>query len=286
MPSSLILFFSQTGSTARVAEAVAAGLRAAQWQVDLHDIVKGPPPDVARYDLLGLGSPAYFFRPPFNVLDAVRGLPRLDGKGTFVLLTHGTYPGDAGNALRSALSARGGQELGYWRCRGADRFLGYLQQGALLSADHPTPGELAEAQAFGGHLAARWAGQPGAVPPRDPPAAALYRLERFLTNRRLVRHFYSRLFTVDPGQCNACGLCQRLCPTGNIARARAGLPAWGRDCLLCLTCQMRCPREAIGSPVTWPVFTPFMALNVRLALRDPALDYVRVSHRDGRTEPL
>jgi hypothetical protein len=49
---------------------------------------------------------------------------------------------------------------------------------------------------------------------------------------------------------------------------------------------MHCPEEAITSPVSWPLFVPFMKYNVRTAAQDPSLDHVRVKHGQGRTEQI
>ncbi len=286
MPRSLVVYFSQDGTTARVAEQVAVGLRGEGHDVDLSNLKDGTPPDPRGYDLLGVGSPVYYFRPPFSVADYVADLPDLAGLPTFVLLLHGTYPGDAGSTIRQALARKGGREVGYFRCHGADYFLGYLKRGYLFSPDHPTSDELARATAFGRQVAGRVAGEPHVGEPPDPPPAPIYRLERLLVGRLLVRQVYSRLFSVDARQCNACGLCAKLCPTGNVAPDGHGRPVWGRNCLLCLTCERRCPRDAITSPVSWPVFLPFLVYNVRHASRDPALSHARVVHRRGRTRPV
>jgi flavodoxin len=56
MPKCLIVFFSQMGTTVKVAESIAAGLRASGYQVDLHNLKNGKPPEISGYDLLGIGS--------------------------------------------------------------------------------------------------------------------------------------------------------------------------------------------------------------------------------------
>lgn len=285
MSKCLIVHFSQGGTTTRVAESIAAGLRTAGWQAALCNIKDAQPPEVSEYDLIGIGSPVYYYSPPFTVLDYVESLSDLNGLASFVFVVHGTYRGDTGTTLRRKLARKGAWEAGYFHCRGADYFLGYLERGYLFSPDHPTAEELAQAEMFGRQVAARLAGQPYAGPKEDRPPAAIYRLERFfMTNRWLVTHVYSRLFTVKAKKCNACGLCMRTCPTGNIIKDKDGHPAWGRDCLLCLTCELRCPKDAIISPISWPLFTPFMIYNVGHALRDPALDHTRVVHEHGRTQ--
>ncbi len=46
------------------------------------------------------------------------------------------------------------------------------------------------------------------------------------------------------GTCTACGLCARICPTGNIA-IMDGKPVWGDACEQCMSCINRCPVRAI-----------------------------------------
>ena len=284
MSKSLIVYFSQGGTTARVAESIATGLRAAEWQADLCNLKDEPPPETSGYDLIGIGSPVYYFRPPFNVMDYVKSLPDLSGRASFVFVLHGTYRGDAGAMIRRTLARKGAREVGYLHCRGADYFLGYLKQGYFFSPGSPTAEELAHAELFGREVAAHLAGQPYAGPEEDQSPAAIYRLERFLTNRWLIRQMYSRLFTVDAKKCNACGLCMKLCPTGNITKDKNEHPVWSRNCLLCLTCELKCPKDAITSPVSWPLFTPFMIYNVSHASHDPALEHARVIHQHGHIQ--
>jgi flavodoxin/Pyruvate/2-oxoacid:ferredoxin oxidoreductase delta subunit len=283
MPRSLVVYFSQGGTTARVAESIAAGLRAMEWQVTLCNLKDTKPPAFDGYDLLGIGAPAYYYRAPFKVMDYLNNLPRLDGLPTLVFVLYGTYMGDTGNAIRRVLSRKGAREVGYFHCYGADFYLPYLKQGYLFSPDHPTAEELSRAESFGREAAGRIASHEYARAKEDPSPAIMYRLERFLTNRWLTKQVWSRLFRVDDKRCTSCGLCINLCPTGNIIEGKQGRPTLGRKCLLCLTCEMECPEEAITSPPTGPLFRPFVIYNVRHASRDPSLEHVRVKHSQGRT---
>lgn len=283
MRSALVVYFSQGGTNGRVAGVIGHSLEGAGFRVELWNLRDGPPPDPRDHDLLGIGTPTYYYRAPFNVTDWVDALPALPGLPAFVFVVHGAYRGSTGNSVRGALARKGAREVGFFHCRGEDFFLGYLKEGWLLSPDHPTSAELERARSFGQGVAARVAGAPYEPPDDDPDVGPLYRLERFLANRTLVRQFYSRLFRVV-GRCRAgCDLCVRKCPVGNIRRTDDGRLAWGRDCLLCLSCEMNCPEDAIRSPVSWPLFRPFMIVNTRLARRDPGLDCARVTHRRGTT---
>jgi ferredoxin/flavodoxin len=284
MPKSLIASLSLGGTTAHVAERIAAGLQSAGYEVDLCNLAAAQPPPLHGYDLLGIGAPAYYFRPPFIITDYVNGLPDLAGRSFFVYVLHGTYPGDTGNDLRHALDRKGAKEVGYFTCYGADYFLGYLKERYLFSPDHPTAEELASAEAFGRDVATRMAGEVYVKQKYDPASGLMYRLERALVSRWLVSKLYSRMFRLDVDACTACGLCAELCPTGNITQDEDGHPVWGRDCLLCLNCEMKCPQDAIASPVTSLLFRPTMIYNVHHAMRDKSLGRVRVTHSHGRTE--
>lgn len=102
MAKSLIVYFSLGGTTAQVAKAIADGLRAAGHEVDLCNIRNQQPPPLDGYEALGIGTPTYYFRPPFNVTDYVDSLPSLNGLPAFTFVLHGTYQGDAGNVVQRA----------------------------------------------------------------------------------------------------------------------------------------------------------------------------------------
>lgn len=279
----LIVYFSQTRSTARVAERIAAGLRGAGLEIELCNIREGPPPDVRQYDLLGVGLPVYAFSSPFNMTEYVTSLPDLRGVSAFLFLTHGTYPFNAADQIRKALSRKGASDVGFACCRGADLYLPYLKRGYLFSPDHPTARELAEMEAFGGEVAARMKGREHVGAWGDQPSSIIYRAERFLTSQWLVQKIWSRLFWVSKDKCNLCGICISRCPAGNIILAKNGYPVWGHNCLLCLTCEMECPEEAITSATSWRVLRPFITYNLRHACLDPSIEHVKVTHRHGQT---
>ena len=51
-------------------------------------------------------------------------------------------------------------------------------------------------------------------------------------------------FRCDRAKCTSCGLCQRVCPAGNILLSD-GHPEWQHRCTECLGCLHICPAEAI-----------------------------------------
>jgi flavodoxin/Pyruvate/2-oxoacid:ferredoxin oxidoreductase delta subunit len=284
MPKCLIVYFSQGGTTVRVAEAIASGMQLAEYKVDMCNIRNESPPEIRGYDLLGVGLPVYWYRPPFNVMDYLNGLPELNALPAFVFVLYGTYRGDTSTIIRRLLARKGAREVGYFCCRGDDTFLGYLKMGYLFSPGHPVEGEIAQAKDFGKTLGITVDRGQYVKPKEDEPPAAVYRLERFLANRWMCKNIFSRLFIANVKKCNRCGLCIKLCPTRNVTEGKDGYPKWGRNCMMCFTCELKCPKDAIGSPIDWPIFRPLLYYNVRRASRDRSLDHVRVIHIGGQTK--
>ncbi len=283
MLKGLIAYFSLGGTTAKVASSIAEGLRAHAFQVDLYNIQGRQPPDIRNYDLLGIGSPVYVFRLPFNVQDYVRSLPHLNHMPAFSFNLYGTYPFDAGQQLRHRLAKRGAWDLGYFSCRGTEYFLGYLQKGYLFSPDNPTSNDLKQAEAFGHEIFQRMKGKAYTPAETFPSTSLAYRLERLFTPRWFV-NLSTRFFKVDSKLCNNCHLCVKVCPNANIKLDGKGRPKWGRDCLACYTCQMKCPQDAITSALNST--GSLLDYNTRHASSDKALEFVKVRHQKGRTERL
>lgn len=285
-----VVYFSQNGTTAQVAESIATGLRHAGYDVDLLNLRDGQPSDIESYNILGIGSPVYYYQLPFNVIDYLETLPPIKDKLVFYFLVHGSHAFDAVNSLRHFVVQRGAKDIGYFHCYGEAYFLGHLKEGYLFSPDHPSTRELEDATAFGIDVARR-AAEGQLVSAEDEPKPLLaYRLERRMMSRWLVEQVYSRLFKADPDKCTACGLCSDICPTNNIKKNEDGHPLWGRNCLYCLSCEMQCPEDAISSAISRPVLRmfvrPFLRYNVKNWAREPELDHVAVLHRHGQTRRL
>ena len=133
MKKILIAYFSQGGTTLSIAEQILKGMNDKQCHVDLYDMTEAQPPDINDYDIIGIGSPVYIYRPPFIVTQFIKSLPKLKGLPFFIFLLYGMKPGTTGTQLRKALFLKGGKQIGYSKFKGADYFLGYLQRGVLFS---------------------------------------------------------------------------------------------------------------------------------------------------------
>ena len=285
MPKALIVYFSQYGSTAKAAEHIAVGLRSSGYGTELHNIQDKPEVKAENYDLLGVGLPAYYFRPPFNVLDYVKGLSDLRGKPFFVFVTRGSCVGDAGNTIRRILSGKKGKDAGYMFFSGANHFLPYLLTGNYFFPGHPTKEELSLAEEFGRQVAKNVSGAQFGKTPYDPPLRNIvYLMARFITYRFIVRNLTGTFF-LKKEKCNSCGVCINTCPKANIKADKEGKPRWGKECIFCFYCDIHCPNQAIVSLGRAGVYTWLAQFTcMPFVLKNKQIERARVILKSGKIE--
>lgn len=56
--------------------------------------------------------------------------------------------------------------------------------------------------------------------------------------------FSPKRFRLKDEKCISCGICEKVCPMGNI-ELKDGRPFWKNDCAYCLACFHWCPKEAV-----------------------------------------
>ena len=286
MKKALIAHFSQGGSTARVASHIAQGLKQGNCSVDIHLIQSNKPVDITGYDCIGIGFPAYSFRVPFIVEQFIQSLPDLQGKPFFIFMQYGSKPGKAGTDARKSMERKGGREIGYSRYCGTDYYIGFIREGILFSPDDPTTQALGDAEKFGKGLVAIMDGGNYTRPPYEGGAGVVFTLERVMMNRRLVNYFYRFFYRVNRKSCNQCGICVKNCPTGNILMDEKGFPRFSGNCISCWYCELYCPKEAISTPLDWPIMTPFNNYNIRQILKDSAIGRASVKLANGKIQRM
>lgn len=281
MAKVLIAAFSQTGSTKKIADQIAKGLNSSNCEVTHLRISGDNLPNLEEYDIIGIGTPTYFFRPPFIVKDFVHNLKGLQNKSSFVFILCGTHQGDCANWIRRKLKNKGSKDLGYFRSYGVDYWMGYIKRGVMFSPDSPTKAELSSAEDFGNKIALRFSKQNQNVESYDPSTPMMYGMERMLVARPFAKLIYSKTFRVDKN-CDNCGVCIEKCPINNISENSTGKLKWHSECLLCMTCELSCPKDAIHSAFDWMIFAPFMIYNIRKS-KKKQIPFAKVVHSGGET---
>ncbi|MHA1583952.1 MAG: EFR1 family ferrodoxin [Promethearchaeota archaeon] len=285
MKNCLIVYYSLGGTTKKIADKIAIGLESTGYNVDIHDITKSLPPSLEKYDLLGIGTPAYYFRPPFNITDYLKSLPKLNIP-YFTFILYGSIIGDAGNRIRKRLNKKGAKDVGFFKCNGSENFYGYIKRGVITYPSHPDAEDLENAENFGRCIKSNIDNEIYKPEDFDKKPGIIYRIERFATKKWMVKKLYYRFFKINKSKCTKCGICVNSCPTSNITMENTEFPSFGKECIACFNCELSCPEEAISSVLDWMVFKPFMNYNVRHLPKISDIELVKVKLTRGKIEKI
>jgi flavodoxin len=150
--NTLVIYFSQTGGTLKVAECIREGIVDMTGECDLVSMDQVNVEALADYDLVGLGCPVFYFQEPFNVRAFIDCLPQLTGKPWFLFSTHGSSWGNIFPLMTERLKKKGIIVVGYHHTY-SDASLPYYPYPAMTSG-HPDDQELEEARSFGREIIA------------------------------------------------------------------------------------------------------------------------------------
>jgi flavodoxin len=147
LPKCLIIYYSDSGTTAKIAKQIAEGLVDRGWEIEQYNLNGEQIPGVENYQLIGIGSPVYFFHTVGPIKKYVNGLPKLHGLPVFTFAAFGTNPGNAIIELNRLLENKDASMVGSLMCRNANFILGFRKAGDPL--DLIRPEELDQALVFG-----------------------------------------------------------------------------------------------------------------------------------------
>jgi len=241
----LVVYFSQTGNTEQVAEAIAEGLsRGGAGPIDVRPIREVGPSDWLAYQALGLGTPVFYYHEPPNVRDWIKALAAsAEPIPVFTFNTNGGNPCNTLRRMQKFLAKRGGRVLDSFECFGYDTYPIYLK--SFRKWGHPDADDLAGASAFGEAFAGKarrfLAGEPVGETTYDFVGGRLFRLS-WICRKPVLDRFFPKLNLVAD-LCTRCGACARACPTGNILLQPD--PLFLNECIHCYLCERICPENAI-----------------------------------------
>ena len=242
--NALILCFSQTGNTRKIAARIQEGIQEKADACEIRDLRDVDPAELPGYDLVGLGCPVFYFKEPFHVSDFIRGLPDAGGRHWFVFCTHGSVMGRTLVSMSEGLKRRGARVVGHHHCY-ADAWLPFYPY-PTLTTGHPDPQEEEEARAFGRTVVERSrriaAGEALDIPEPDPPPPEFEGDADMLT-RPFMDQVMPRL-SVNRDTCITCHTCEKFCPVDGID-VEADPPRIQDPCIYCWGCLNVCPSLAI-----------------------------------------
>jgi len=240
----LIIYFSMSGYTLKVAERIRDGILEETGQCDLISLTQIDSDSLAQYDLVGLGCPVYYYKEPFNVSDFLDGLHDLKNQHWFVFCTHGSVMGNTLVSMSERLQRQGGLVVGYHHtyAEATAPFFTHI----VPTSGHPDDVEYDQAQAFGKNLVNQSRlikdGKTDLIPQPDPVPEEWYQASILLTSEVVSQAFPP--LRIDMEKCSQCRECEEYCPVGGIDIDQDP-PRIQRPCIYCLQCTMICPTCAI-----------------------------------------
>jgi flavodoxin/ferredoxin len=237
---SIIIYFSLTGNTKKVAHAIHNGINQSVERCDITSLKKADMSRLVEYDLIVFGSPVWGGVPP-NVMRFIDAMPSLKKKHCAAFCTHGAAPERFFPMIFERLTKKGLFIIGF------NDWYGSVYRPAAptpyLTDGHPDEIDLQEAEEFGREIAelSRKIYE-GKIKIRTPlpkkeigPRVSLNRPVPKL-NREKCRY-------------PSCSLCMDHCPVGAIDLS-VSPPVFGRACSFCYFCEMICPEGAVEADYT------------------------------------
>ena len=246
-----VIYFSQTGNTRQVAETIQEILAAQAGSCALVRLEDADPQLVERYDLIGLGAPAFYFREPYNVQKFLEELPDHSDKPRpfFFFVTHGGTPGAIASRICNLAARQGFVTLDFYQCLGYDTYPPFAGRVPPSGAGHPDRQDLKNAEAFAESIMnrARMFVEDHRSEECNPPKGFLNRIiAGMFSHRALLRHMRTGLLprkNLKKELCTKCGLCAEQCPT-NIISLDPYPVFREEDCIACYQCERICPERA------------------------------------------
>jgi len=243
----LIVYFSGTGNTARIAQLLQKEALAQDTVCEImpmEQITLGQAlPDFHAWDLIGIGFPVHAMDAPQIVYDFLKLLPK--GRIAYFLYKTAGSPmlkGGSSYRIRESLSNLG------WRLRHEQLYV--MPPNAFGTAN---PRKIAKRyqqcqQLVKESISEILSGIKRLLP--DPSLSSL--CYQFAALEKHGAKQSSRRWTVNQN-CNQCGLCVAQCPAANI-HMEEGKLIFEDKCLLCLRCWWICPQRAISHSFLKPFF--------------------------------
>jgi flavodoxin/ferredoxin len=241
---SLIICFSQSGNTQKIAERIREGVVETTGQCDITALADVDASALKNYDLVGLGCPVFYCQEPFNVRDFIDDLPEMKNKHWFVFCTHGSIMGTTLVSMSERLMQKGALVAGHFDSYADGTLLFYPHP--MYTSGHPDAIDLEQAREFGKDVAERSrriaAGDKGLVSSPKPVDERWVRSAAQFSPENLEHMM--KPFSLDMDKCTRCGECEANCPVGGID-IEAEPPRLQEPCIYCYRCTIVCPAMAI-----------------------------------------
>lgn len=232
-----IVYFSQTGNTRKIAEAMSGRFEQAGHTAQCIPISEAKPEHFLKIDILGVGTPTFESHAPSVVKQWIKSLPLLTGRRSFVFATCGGAAGNVLSDLTKLLRRKGATVTDRFLSLGEVHHPAPCIQGK--SACRPNEGDLTDAERFVVELLTSDHGTP-----RDGllPRKGFYNLVGKISSSEALIRMLEPKPQWHPPLCKHCKRCVQECPVGNLTLD--GSLIHDSRCIRCYRCVNVCPHRS------------------------------------------
>ena len=242
----LIIFFSQTGGTKKIAEKIIEGIKKSGNDCDIVGIKQASSKDLNKYKLIGIGAPTFYFREPVNVQNFIQEMEEVNGKHSFLFCTHGSIIGNTFYHMSEGLSKKGYLVIGTFDSF-SESFIQYYPK-IMHTSNHPDEIEVNEATNYGESICdislRIHKGESSLIPKFELIEDTWWAKSSKALTLDLLRKFNPK-FEINIDKCTKCLTCQENCPADAINVEVDPPEIQIEGCIYCLYCEKSCPEEAI-----------------------------------------
>ena len=230
-----IFYFSGTGNSLWAARQVAGGLGNSEL-VSMFDFkrIHGK----ISSEAVGLAFPVHIWGVPPPVVDFVKALPDLSAEYVFAIATNGGQVSNTLVQLKQIMRERGLPLSAGFEITLPSNYIPWGGPGPIEKQNVRFERGREKLDRIATHIKER-----ECIPVEKGPLWARFLFSGFYKMSYHQVAKMDRQFRADE-KCTRCGICQKICPVGNITM-NDGLPVWNHRCVQCFACLQWCPPEAI-----------------------------------------
>jgi Fe-S-cluster-containing hydrogenase component 2/flavodoxin len=247
----IVVYYSGTGNNHKIARAIHRGMKEV-IECDVATVKEVAPKDMVKCDLIGIGSPIWYFREPANVRLFIYNLPDMAGKLAFIFSCHGTMPVGIFHSMVPPIQRKGLTIIGWNDWFGSNYYTLHGTKPYPLDG-HPDAIDLKEAEDWGREMAERarriYAGEQNLIPeiPHGPQADPLFHPHGVMTFFPGAEKPHRKV-NMEKCRYPECTLCVDNC-VANAINFSVTPPTFNiKTCINCCLCDRMCPQGAIEIP--------------------------------------
>ena len=203
------------------------------------------------YDLIGIGTPTFYYREPINVKLFISRFENLKGKHCFLFATHGSIIGNTFYYMDEQLRKKGLQVIGTFDSYGDSSMKIYPQP--MHTAGHPDEIEIQGAEEFGESICniskKIQNGDTSLIPKFVLISDTWWNKQSEQLSPEFLRKV-SPKFIINEKVCTKCLTCEEVCPVDAIDIEATPPEIQKEGCIFCYYCEQSCPEGAIETDWT------------------------------------